>query len=210
VAESLLTAFTPVTALATAPTAPTIRLPTELLAVIGSFLDPESLISFSEVGGNYYRAAYIVARELRWRHAAPDLGATPSLVDLLLDTRKIIDQWGFTSIQRRLVTTKQLHSLYDLPAQQEYTYQGLKYREEWRSEGKLHRAGGPAEIVYFRYATTPESVVHKESWYHHGVVHRDDGPAITTYLGGPTNGPDTRMWYKHGVWTGIACVYDEW
>lgn len=49
------------------------------------------------------------------------------------------------------------------------------------SEGKLHRANGPA-VVYASGA---------RSWYRHGIRHREDGPAIVHADG-------SRSWWVNG------------
>ena len=90
---------------------------------------------------------------------------------------------------------------------------------EWRdSDGRLHRAGGPARVF-------PSG---REEWYRHGVLHRTDGPAVVHANGsvkyyrdgvrhrddGPAciyvNG--TEKWYRHGLRhrdDGPAAIYPD-
>jgi hypothetical protein len=80
----------------------------------------------------------------------------------------------------------------------------LRSYQEWRKDGKLDRAGGPAIIL--RDRATGNVIV--EQWFKDGVPDRDDGPAII--LRDPTTGDVTfEAWRKKGQPSHGEISYDS-
>lgn len=73
-----------------------------------------------------------------------------------------------------------------------YPHNGQIELIEWEDEnGKLHREGGPAEILYYTHGQ-----LEQETWYTHGEKDREDGPATVKYY--PFGVIEKEIWYKNG------------